>query len=856
VDGLEGGEGERRQREAFDEAILAAGAPGKLGSVRMRALGKSSDLFDIIPSIAAARNDWTDLVDAAARWRNEEIEVAGLQPLDQPLTNDEMGRRRYARSQGIRQQWAGLGPRFGLGFTLYWRLVPEKWKRQAMNVMQKLKISEFTNAGALYMTLKQLGDTAKKHGPLLFDGYWQYFINLETLGGYRGEVPIEDFAKDIRNWVTGDKPHKIQGSELSFLQQLKVGMTDFFAILPSIKRANESAKTIKEWARDIGNYASAGSSSSDERLLYVDSEGQSKKARKSKWATAIMTPPAEIERILSITRTDDSEEVRGHAKAIQKRETAKVRAVVASDDKTYLRMAYISSWLEVALDKLTKSTLYMDSTQLEEFWHARSQATRANTAKIPLDQAHFDWQQNKRMIRVYFEVVRQTLQRISRHVVRRQMLDVLGTLELSLAKEDKRYETLITVGKEVISVEKGILSGWRWTALMDTAFNWGELWAARRIVERSLERPIIVSANAQGDDDQVEAINVGAAAALVLAYKEMDFEVNPGKFFISEIRDEYLRLVMTERTVRGYLARAINAILWRNPISRDPPRGILRASEQLTSWNTLLGRGAERREVESGLRQDIRNANGLTADEVERILATPVVLGGLGWNSGKLSVDQMLKFSPGTVVKKAQLGTLVGLEPEVLLWQKKGVFFTHEEVNDEMVQNVELPKAKIEIEPGLVEPVRWRFNMSLGQTEGQARIGVPLEAHMNRDLPPTLGALARDKMIRQRSWAWLQKVWVAEDERLISKSIMDRGGRRVWVEWLRGKLPWHAGIIPGLGSLQPANLAKAIQTAQWTNLVRKPKFNMTAVVRIATVSEIETRIILEKRVASGWRFSG
>jgi hypothetical protein len=181
-------------------------------------------------------------------------------------------------------------------------------------------------------------------------------------------------------------------------------------------------------------------------------------------------------------------------------------------------------------------------------------------------------------------------------------------------------------GPDEWEYEKGILSGWRWTAFLDTMYNRAMLETAARLVPDAA----ILSSNAQGDDTQVELRDVYGAHLVVAAYAALGFFVNPKKFFISRDRDEYLRQVYTQSFVAGYPARAINGILWRNPIVADPPVGPTRLSEVLNAWLIFYSRTRGLEPDWEQVIQDMSGASRIAKHHVRNWIYTPASMGGGG----------------------------------------------------------------------------------------------------------------------------------------------------------------------------------------------------------------------------------
>jgi hypothetical protein len=735
--------------------------------------------------------------------------------------------------------------------SLAWQVAPPEVRSELLAVFNELHLFDFNSSYYMALLLKEMSNVFKKFGDLLSQDHWKWFINWENLGGYLPKLDIKDFVGDLEDWATGDIVHEMPGkdgvmSETVFLDCLEEGMWQFLEQAPNVSRANENALSLDSYVLSPGNWATPGATQIKESVSYEVRKQQEDgspdvlktyKPRGSKWRSALALPP---ERIKQLMLDDSITGLTQNNSAVQKQELGKVRAVVSADDVSYLRMDYISTWLETALNGHPLSTLYMNTTQVVHMWERLSRSTAQNEfVKIPLDQSHFDWQQNKRMLARFCAVVKKFIEVNATATVRDELLLILSLVKRSLVD----FTGIINVGtgseQRRIPIEKGVMSGWRWTALMDTVFNWGELHCARRlVVEWGMGEPVI-EAVAQGDDDQVLCKTYGHAAALVEAYSVMNFEVNPGKFFVDIRRDEFLRQVIQPGVVSGYPVRGISSLLWRNPISRDPPAGLLRLNEQLKGWNLLVGRGADEKSVYKLMLLDMTQGNGLSKHEVIGLLETPATVGGLGyWQSG--STD-WYSVSPGKVDYRAKLvkETVRGMNNELEVWNKIGPAFDEKDAIQSLADNLELAKAPVDVTKGSVEevpylrPRLWVVVPSLG--------AVPTAARSKKDLPTTLNGFMLDTAIANRDWQWVREVWLDPSLRDVSDRIESNGGRRVWVDWLRGKLPIKLPTIPSWSDLKPSILFAELINHVWARVYSKSSFNMTVITRAFVTAELAIR---------------
>ncbi len=308
------------------------------------------------------------------------------------------------------------------------------------------------------------------------------------------------------------------------------------------------------------------------------------------------------------------------AKMVVKRETKKARLIASASLEVYLMMDYIST---TALDQIFSgaelSTLFMSSQQLVEFW-ARTARFEDGAIRMPLDQSAFDQNQTKRMIQVTLEYMRTVY---IDHTVPKAGSESITVWDNIIRAVG---EGSIYVNNRVTPYLNGVLSGWRWTALLDTIINAATLEAAAYVEDVELQYY-----NSQGDDLQTRWSDYLSACRVWSTIQRWGFIVNPNKFFISPNRDEYLRKVVTPLVVDGYPARAVNALVYRNPVNMAPPPGRSRLAEMLSQWLLLVNRlGLSLSELQYIWEGDLSSANRMEPEDVVYWVHTPKSYGGGG----------------------------------------------------------------------------------------------------------------------------------------------------------------------------------------------------------------------------------
>lgn len=207
-------------------------------------------------------------------------------------------------------------------------------------------------------------------------------------------------------------------------------------------------------------------------------------------------------------------------------------------------------------------------------------------------------------------------------------------------------------------MSNGILSGWRWTALIDTIVNLAEVDMAERYANLNNYQLKIRELNAQGDDDWFKLNSYSDGVALWLIYESFGLNVNPGKFFLSKTRDEYLRRVLDKDKITGYPARSVTALMFRNPVNEKETVGIERHRQTFMKWKLF----AERLDstmnntwfFKQWVADSLNSDKNLTKDKLISWVNQSVMVGGLGYNRPVIK-DSLVPESGQVVVDKLDI---------------------------------------------------------------------------------------------------------------------------------------------------------------------------------------------------------
>jgi hypothetical protein len=141
-----------------------------------------------------------------------------------------------------------------------------------------------------------------------------------------------------------------------------------------------------------------------------------------------------------------------------------------------------------------------------------------------------------------------------------------------------------------IPIQHGVLSGWKWTALIDTMVNIAELNIAKRCVERWTGEKVDIIYNAQGDDDDIRCQNLKHSIMLCHTYSYLGLKINPKKFFLRKNINEYLRKVQLNGIQLGYPARMVLTFNEVNPIREKQSSEMATIHADVKNWLDFMKR--------------------------------------------------------------------------------------------------------------------------------------------------------------------------------------------------------------------------------------------------------------------------
>lgn len=446
------------------------------------------------------------------------------------------------------------------------------YKTELVKIGKSSLIDKYGLDYAIYSQdeLKEVSNYAFYNG---FEDY-QYLVGIDTLYGWRKEVDDDMIKEKIKNWVNNDFKPNYKGSEIEFNNK-------FREHIRKTLRWKENKQRMKTTARDFcANIAAQGTTGSafdpitpKANIKVVDEEtGSSVKFKKNKYTkSAALSTSTKLKRLFAMRKQS--------ARVSHKVEfVPKVRIIVSSDYNTTMKMRFIDEWLTPWLSGLDKSTLFQTTSQTFQMWRKFSENGRYYN--VPIDQSAFDHHVTKKMVLIMLEEIRSLI--LDFAIDNNELLDVMDTLIYGIDGGEIIYET--KDGKFTWEYKSGILSGWQWTALLDTLANIAEYEIMCDLIREEKIQVETVQFNAQGDDGLVKLTKPVSCLALIVAYNQCGFEVHPRKTFISKKHNEYLRKYSKNNEVNGYPARMVTKLLWVYPGDLIPISEVEKLTTTLSKW--------------------------------------------------------------------------------------------------------------------------------------------------------------------------------------------------------------------------------------------------------------------------------
>lgn len=782
---------------------------GDAGLNLLREADTTGLIYELIPTAKVARNMLKEWRDSLKVW------VSRGSPLQERTLSADSWRRlrtrfRSVKLQGVFDYWPEDIARC---FEVYLECIPEVVADDILKMLRETGLLFSNEDDKVMAALGELSGVYKKCGDIL-DGNWKYWVDLHLLCDYKPNVEDDIFVEEIKDWVSGDRKHTLLGSEELFYMYFEKGLDRYFRDSPIDKRILDyRGVSIDDFAEDPSYWAVSGSSTG--RKLRLSMDGKLVWAKNTKWASAMELDSFEVKAMVLGWK----KQLNG---IIQKRERGKVRAVISGELELYLQMGYVGLALKKLLKGHEHNAMFMSSKQMLNLWTKMARGTvEKKFIRMPLDQSKFDREISKRMVVMALDKLADIFTKYQVDNLN-ELIAVLDRIKYSI---DGGH---VKVGNLLILYEHGVLSGWGLTAFLDSLINAGELLGFTEYIHDLTGIDVLNDYNLMGDDDLTELISYPAAALLWSCYEEAGFLVNPRKFFISTNRDEYLREVAFDGVVAGYPARAVGSLVFRNPVNSDPISGMLRVREEYGSWKLLFDRsGVYRWDM---CREDVSRGNGISITNLLLLEKTPAAVGGLG-----LIWDDTLVWGASMISSDLERDWTFARTPPAVGKVAAKYNIDKTWLTGHWLKNV-VPRSKVvkKLDPDKIELVKI--------PEPISNYYLPLSGPDAWMTPrPDYSKYSEIQIAFFIDEDPLSTFWMTEESKVAAKYISKHCSRRVYIDWVRGKLPWSMPIVSGVIAISTSTLLEQYSAYWWTWVLGHWKVSYSLVERAAVSCEKDVR---------------
>lgn len=758
---------------------------------------------------------------------------------DAALDSETLGRARYARQLAGDTQLSKA-----LSF-LKRHYRPPSWMRHAWERFTE----RVTRASDFIARLSSLSNIAKQAGTR-FDPEWMNSVNLGLSIGYLTDNSQSEALVAVKAWVSDDgwRPGGEACSEAEFNKLFEDSAREFLSCVEA--NCATDWPTLDEYIADPQRWATSGSSRI-RAVIEARIEDAVVRAQNSKWSTAAMTWPETLTVAIRSPVTDQILTV------VVKREAGKIRYVIAGDDTTYLRMAYVAGAFEHRLKRSAHTPLFW-STGDKLAW-ARNRVLlirQRSTWFAPVDQTKYDHHFTRAMILILAKVLCEAATRaVADGRARDDVHLCCERITATLAGEAHIPMDVHGVTHRV-RYERGLLSGWRWTTLMNTVGNYA-ICNVARIVQR-LDRPsdLVV----MGDDAASAWPSLRNAFLFCEGFRRLNFDVNPAKTFLSQDRDEFLRFVYTKDGVYGYPYRLAPSLMYRKPWSNTVPSALDRLREILSTWGQFasrldvtgtLVRNQTRAGVLShsehvppllqtainGMVKDLTGASGLSRDVVLSWLRTPVAVGGGGWCIGATPytrISSVLRNASYGIADATTRANVPGMAKQirvrsVLEWHAETVTWWQDNLVALRGANIVAATVGINARELAVSGVTWR------PSPVTIRLGAYRPRLIWRDVPLTGREVALSVATSAQLRSIAHVLWTRPDD---AKTALAELGKALFVTWVSG----NAAVQWSMPTTNPITVASLNDAVTAAVLARRATNDVLASAAVSTQHLAEAEV--------------
>jgi len=378
-------------------------------------------------------------------------------------------------------------------------------------------------------------------------------VECAGLTGYRNlPFPGFDAVAETQALAHGGEDHGLERRDLapSFLS----AVDRLLAVYPK----EVSVPQFQDFVLS-GDWATAGASSVGRVEWSWDDDAGSFKARKN-----LVPEVVDLNKYYPTV-----EESRSQVNyAIIKSELSKVRVAVASDLPIFLKMEWLTRWMNHAYKDWPGSTIEEDVVEQTRRQRQMWEKIRSSW-NLPFDFEGFDHQPTTlELVAMFTKICRTTRSAVPLHELDeydRIVDDVLTSFTQSTLSTPAQMPPV-----RIFKVLGGLMSGLRWTTLAGNAWNLVMSTMVRDILSEWGLTSEQFSVWLRGDDSAISSSSYAHVLLFRVLYEAIGARGADGKFGVLHQQSEFLRLWYSPTGLKGYMSRSVPSIVQRKPWNPEP----------------------------------------------------------------------------------------------------------------------------------------------------------------------------------------------------------------------------------------------------------------------------------------------
>lgn len=501
-----------------------------------------------------------------------------------------------------------FGYKWGRAFSVYRQHVPVLARDVFDAVLRRVPVNMCEEHFVLQ--LKQISQAILRRIMSTGISEAKYLLDLHVLGGYDTEMNRKDPMLTLFEEFGVEKKAVNTARMEKYVREV-VGHIVF----------QKPKYSFEQFVSFRDKWANSGASSFGATVKLRVHGGRKQKtiSMRNKWFKALAYTDKEIVEQCMLRQATNVKPFR------KQDEPAAARTVQCFDTLSLIRCSYIEQMMVNLNGRKTWTTIGMSARQRYE---TRRRLLRMDgMTRICSDQSKFDVNQSKHMVMF---ALREIFKKVKRYCGYGDLCDCeLANMEAAMIDD----------GRGGFHWKKGILSGMKFTALLDSILNYAASYAVCEDLGIPVEYALF-----QGDDAvMLTTVNV-SSEALSDAYAQYGLSVNKDKTWIARNRCEFLHEIYSDGKVFGFPSRVMKSILWKKPVTGPTSGGVADIEEEFETFRKGVRRGLVglERLAKKLMQRVFKDVDWVKFWEAWR---TPQVLGGLGFGTEGRMVMRMTSES-------------------------------------------------------------------------------------------------------------------------------------------------------------------------------------------------------------------